>query len=357
MNKTLPMLAAVALATGPALAQGTVTLYGLIDVNVTHFSAGARSGTGDATQMIDGGSTGLNGSRWGMRAVEDLGGGLKALAVAEAGFNADTGAAGQGGLAFGRQVFVGLSSAAAGELRLGRQFAFHDTVMSYTNPFGNGLWLNPGQPVSNAGKPLPQFIDAPRLSNIVQYMTPEWSGFTAGAQWAPGEDTADRFIGLTAQYKAGSLGVAASHEWNRDRLTGSRTNRVTTLGANYDFKSFKLLGGYQRGDKLTTNPGNVGAISNLVVTGPTSFTARDLEVYTAGVAVPVRSTLIGVNYTQTRYMSAAGARQTLGRVGVGVRHDLSKRTSLYAAVAGATGDLKNFVLQRRVTTIGIRHTF
>ncbi|MFP3617304.1 porin, partial [Paraburkholderia sp. SIMBA_050] len=49
------------------------------------------------------------GSRWGLRGTEDLGGGLKAIFVLENGFSVGTGAAGQGGAMFGRQAYVGLS--------------------------------------------------------------------------------------------------------------------------------------------------------------------------------------------------------------------------------------------------------
>ncbi|MGH8856299.1 MAG: porin, partial [Telluria sp.] len=43
-----------------------------------------------------------SGSRWGLRGVEDLGGGLKAIFLLESGFNLDTGTTGQGGRLFGR---------------------------------------------------------------------------------------------------------------------------------------------------------------------------------------------------------------------------------------------------------------
>src|SRR2546427_12863075 len=49
----------------------------------------------------------------------------------EAGFNGDTGASGQGGLAFGRQVFVGLGGG-WGQLTAGRHYTtLHTSLASY----------------------------------------------------------------------------------------------------------------------------------------------------------------------------------------------------------------------------------
>jgi predicted porin len=361
----VPAALALALAT-PAMAQSTVTLYGLVDLNVSNTKAGSRAGGASITTMTDGTVNGLNGSRWGLRTTEDLGGGLKAGIVAESGFNADTGSSAQGGRLFGRQVFVSLSSAALGELRLGRQYAVHDTVMSYTNPFSNGLVLNPGIGVTNpnavAGNSgaLPQFIDAPRIDNVVQYNTPVFGGFGGTVQWAPGENVNDRFNSVMVSFARAPFAAALSHEWNHARVagaTGSRTNKVTTLGANYDFGAVKLFGGWQRGDNLTTASGNVGALTNLIVTGPVTFTANELDVYTVGASMPFGAVTLGVNYTRTEFQGAAGGELSLGKIGVGARYALSNRSYLYTAVSVANGDLKDYITAKRVFQAGIRHAF
>src|SRR5437867_4897070 len=100
-------------------AQSTVTLYGLLDANFGSFQTNSVSGvtaatpTGTSVQnlrqtKID--NAALNGSRWGIRISEDLGGGISAIANLESGFNLDTGASAQGGLLFGRRANVGLAS-------------------------------------------------------------------------------------------------------------------------------------------------------------------------------------------------------------------------------------------------------
>ena len=101
--KKLSLMAALLAAAASAHAQSNVTLFGLIDLNLSRYSPGSRSNGAGLTAMNDGHTNGLNGSRWGIRANEDLGGGLKASVVIESGVLADTGNLGQGGRGFGRQ--------------------------------------------------------------------------------------------------------------------------------------------------------------------------------------------------------------------------------------------------------------
>jgi len=81
MKKSLIALAVLA-ASGAAMAQSSVTLFGVADVGVTYVD-GARNWTGlTSGQLI---------SRIGFRGTEDLGGGLKANFWMEAGVNLDNG--------------------------------------------------------------------------------------------------------------------------------------------------------------------------------------------------------------------------------------------------------------------------
>ena len=85
----LPLALAVlplSLAVNQALAQtANVTLYGVVDAGVQHVT-GVRGGA--VTQVVSGI---MEGSRWGLRGTEDLGGGYKATFVLENRFEADTG--------------------------------------------------------------------------------------------------------------------------------------------------------------------------------------------------------------------------------------------------------------------------
>eukprot|EP00952_Eustigmatos_sp_NYUAD-ZCMA_P012266 49332-Eustigmatos_ZCMA.PRE.1 len=78
-----------------------------------------------------------HGSRWGLKGAEDLGGGVKTVFQLENGFDVDTRQAFQGGLLFGRQAYMGLSSSTLGTVTVGRQY---DSVVDYLaqNSAGGG---------------------------------------------------------------------------------------------------------------------------------------------------------------------------------------------------------------------------
>src|ERR1700761_3025360 len=102
-----------------AMAQSTVTLYGIMDAGVEVLT-GAPDSKGHSSTLVREESGGVNSSRIGLRGSEDLGGGLKAIFTLEGGIDATDGKSLQSGRLFGRQSFVGLSSS-YGSLTLGRQ--------------------------------------------------------------------------------------------------------------------------------------------------------------------------------------------------------------------------------------------
>ncbi|MDP3923707.1 MAG: porin, partial [Hydrogenophaga sp.] len=85
MKKTF-IAAAATLACAGAWAQ--VTLYGLADVGITRVTGYAQ---GSVTQLNSGI---MEGSRWGIKSEEDLGGGYKALVTLESRVELDTGGLG-----------------------------------------------------------------------------------------------------------------------------------------------------------------------------------------------------------------------------------------------------------------------
>ena len=82
-----------------AHAQSSVTLYGIIDAGVTYVTNAATPTGHD--HLFKYGDGVAQGSRWGLRGTEDLGGGLKALFVLESGFSSGDGTLQQGGAEFG----------------------------------------------------------------------------------------------------------------------------------------------------------------------------------------------------------------------------------------------------------------
>jgi general bacterial porin, GBP family len=360
MKKYLSVAVPLVAACGAASAQSSVNVYALLDLNVSYYSSGSRANAGSVWKMMDGTANGLNGSRLGFRGTEDLGGGLAAGFVAEMGLDASTGALGQGGRGFGRQVFASLKQTNLGELRFGRQYILSDHLVGQGNPFSNALVNNPTTSVTNMGRNLPMFLNAPRADNVVQYALPTFGGVSLAGQIAPGEGTADRFHGLRAAYAQGPVYVGVAYEWNKSRVTGDDTNKSLSMSANYNFGVVKLLGEIQRNSDVTTTSGNGAAVgvSNLIVTGPTTFTAQDINGWSLGAEIPAGSQLvIGANYTKMTYESAGGASSNLGKVALTGRYGLSKNTFLYAGGSQAVGDLKDYISEKRVLQAGIRTAF
>src|ERR1700744_4378014 len=122
MKKQLLTVSVLATFGGAAHAQSSVTLYGILDAGITYANNVATpTGHGSTVKYGDGVA---QGSRWGMKGVEDLGGGLRAIFVLESGFSTGDGTSSQGGALFGRQAYVGLSKDGIGSLTFGRQYSF-----------------------------------------------------------------------------------------------------------------------------------------------------------------------------------------------------------------------------------------
>ncbi|RDT01126.1 porin, partial [Burkholderia contaminans] len=85
MKKTLTALAVTATFATPVFAQSSVTLYGVIDEGLNYTN---NVGTGHVYEMASGYA---QGSRWGLKGSEDLGGGMKAIFQIEDGFDVNTG--------------------------------------------------------------------------------------------------------------------------------------------------------------------------------------------------------------------------------------------------------------------------
>ena len=121
MKKSLIALAVVA-ASGAAMAQSSVTLYGVADAGIgkIKYGSGGTTPGNDASNKVEfqSGSLMTNGnSRIGVRGVEDLGGGLKAGFWLEGEIFGDDGNA--SGFNFKRRSTVSLAGG-FGEVRLGR---------------------------------------------------------------------------------------------------------------------------------------------------------------------------------------------------------------------------------------------
>lgn len=251
-----------------ALAQSSVTLYGVADVNVeyvNHVGAvptaanGFNRGTASKVFRMDSG--GLSGSRWGLRGTEDLGAGLNALFVLESGFGMDNGMLQQSGRLFGRQAYVGLQKAGIGQISLGRQYTSIFEALANFSPTAYATQYEPVVLQSGANF---------REDNTVKY-TGQFGPVTALAHWSfgtglalpqtvgiatpiggngevPGQFRRDTAYGAAIAYAAGPFGATIGYDqWNPTIGAGSGTASKAVVAASYAFGPAKVMGGYRWG--------------------------------------------------------------------------------------------------------------
>jgi len=154
----------------------SITLYGLVDLGVEYIH-GAQTGpnsTGSQMRMGYGGAP----SRWGIKGVEDLGGGLKALFTLEGGIMADTGAQSQSRM-FGRQAWVGVQGD-WGTISFGRQYTMRYYGMLDADIFAAA---SQGLGVLDAG------IPNARADNSISYRA-AFGPVSGGVNYSFGRDTA-----------------------------------------------------------------------------------------------------------------------------------------------------------------------
>ncbi|MDB5754830.1 MAG: Porin, partial [Massilia sp.] len=263
-KNTLAALILVAFAAS-AQAQSGVTIYGVADMGLASESGGKA---GSVTKVSSGiGAT----SRLGFRGTEDLGSGLSAIYVLEAGVKMDTGEIDAAGTIFNRQSYVGLKSKEMGALTLGRQYTpLYNALSQVADPFGAGY-------AGSAKNLMPSAGAETRTSNTVLYATPSVSGFGAEVAYSLGEqagsNAAGRQVGGVLLYSNGPLNARlAYNNRNNDVVTpvsNVSSGRNILFAANYDFQVAKAYFAYGQDKGLnssplpTANAFNTGALASL----------------------------------------------------------------------------------------------
>ena len=304
MKKSLIALAVLA-ASGAAMAQSSVTLYGVLDTGLT-YSKGEESVYG-MTHV--GGNVN---SRLGFRGVEDLGNGLKATFNLESGLSADNGGnyMNESGLTFNRTSTVGLAGG-FGEVRLGRMLTSSYLAVSRYDAFGDT-----GIGASLAWN-IPQTGYAPRTENAISYTSPNFSGFKIGAEYGFGEKQKardSRYFGMGATYDNGPLSLGLGYDRlnsnTMDGLLAASDLKTVHLGGAYNFGVAKLLAFYKQ-----------SKVSN----------APKFKTFGLGVSAPVGAAgEVRASYNNYKISDDNGKANQLS---LGYVHNLSKRTALYGTYA------------------------
>lgn len=365
---------ASAQTTGPS----TVTLYGLVDAGVTRVS-GLKAGT--VTQVASGI---MEGSRWGLKGNEDLGGGYRAIFTLESRVEADTGSNANrpisgtqlsdrysfaanlglpngvqpilnslvpnlasllygvnigtfGNRAFDRQAFVGLITP-VGAVLAGRIYtpAFETNAMFDIMETQSGLAA--GQLVS-----FPAILEI-RQSNAIAYRLAK-DGFAGSVYYAMGDSgesagNDSQMVAFNASYKTNGFAVGIAHnatknEANQDSLT------TTVLGASMTTGPHKISGmAIQISDDNPANMGLIGAslsansssapFATLIQGAYTQALKQDGRLYHVGYRYTTGPHTVSVSYNTFNDKRPADA--DVSSYGAAYTYALSKRTDLNAVL-------------------------
>ena len=314
MKKSLIALAVLG-ASGVAMAQSSVTLYGVADAGVGKIEAGAPAGNDatDKTQFISGSLMNNGNSRIGVRGVEDLGGGLKAGFNFESGLDLDDGAnLGSGGGFWGRAANLWLGGN-WGTFKMGRTL----------NPtfYGIATWELTGTAnYSVIGNTYNWAGGGPRNNSQLSYRTPAMGGFSAEIGYILKADNADRAkVDLNVMYANGPIGVAVT----ANKVKGISTN--WSVGGKYSFSNFALAASYTNANNLANARRRGFGIGGTATFGAFALTVdltRDTKnewtgkKYTNGV--------VEAKYALSKRTFVYGAFLRLdstNNYGIGVRHN------------------------------------
>ncbi len=328
MNKKLWMAAVAALASMGAQAQ-SVSLYGLVDMSVVNAKAPGASASVTAAQ-----SGNMTTSYYGLKATENLGGGLSAEATLEGFLRATNGASGRfdGDPLFSRNANVALKGG-FGTVALGRitNSLFVNNLIF--NALGDSFGFSPairmmhisaGQASGDTG-----------WNESIKFTLPAMAGTTVSVHHAvkgsrPGANT-----NISALYFRGPISAGASWQEVRRRdgapgSVGASESDAWQIGAAYDAKVVKVFA-------------QAGKVENKTF-------RVDYDHMGVGASIPLSAAgKVLVQYNQMEPSNAKSSKTTT----VAYDHFLSKRTDLYTVYMNERAPIGS----GNTFGVGIRHRF
>jgi GBP family porin len=318
-----------------------VTLYGLIDAGLMYTNnVKTASSRGSLLQATSGN---INGSQFGLRGIEGLGGGLATVFDLENGFNIQNGKLGQDNRLFGRQAYVGITSNRYGTLTFGRQYDegidFVEPLSIEASNFGKTGFAHP---FDNDN------LDySVRINNSVKYTSGNIEGLQFGTLYAFSNSTnfsENRAYSFGAGYSRGPLRLGASYlQINGSNsantsgsidtaestangvggfLLGADVERVAAAGVNYSVGpavlGFVYSHSQYEGTHAFASDGGTMTFDN--------FEANGMYLVTPALKVGVGYVYTDAHVTQT---TTYNAHPTWNQVNVQLDYFLSKRTDLY----------------------------
>jgi len=386
MKKTLLAAALLTGFAGAASAQNSVTLYGVVSVGMKYQSITSPDGT-----VFENGNSSLSrfemesgqqsGSRWGLKGVEDLGNGLKANFVYESGVNVTNGSS----TGFTRQATLGLDSSSWGGLQFGRAMSPGTRAFSGIDPFGASFGTS--SLTSSQGN---TFV---RYSNMIQYSTPNVSGFKGifGYSFNPAvssnsagngfeTNNKNRVASAGLRYANGPILVSGifdymySNDLNPVDSDTDTNIKSWTVGGTYDFKVAKIHGSY--GQNIDGILGASDLDANILSDdGPTNAESGAVfskgartQSWMIGLSAPVggsgkvfgsvQQRIPGGEYDQSITLDGVTIETaTMTTASLGYTYGFSKRTNLYAyySYQQNVSNLKG--ADSNMVGVGLRHLF
>lgn len=350
IQKFFPAVVTCLSAVTAAQAQSSANLYGVVDLAYGSFQTSALPAASHHVTKVDGNV--MVTSYLGLKATEDIGGGLKAGFMLETFLRPDTGGSGRSDtdVFWGRAANVWLQNS-MGKVVLGRQAALGFSQVVAYNPFGGGFGISPAVRLTYGA--LGNDKGDNTWSNAVSYVTPAMAGVTVSVQAQAGEavDRSERTsYGAAVAYTSGALSIGVvghtmrSAELPKPNLVAGQKQNFVLASGSYDAGFAKFFAQY-------------GAYDNAGYTGASKI---DTTLVQLGATVPVSSAgkvLLSVGQSSEKPITGGTTPDTDHNIAsLAYDHWLSKRTDVYAAFMLDDEDLPGYRAGRSYM-VGVRHAF
>lgn len=357
MKKTL-IAAAVMATSGIAFAASNVTLYGVIEEGVLLEKAKHADTTVQLRSGFD------QGSRWGIKGVEDLGNGYSVGFILEQGFSADDGNVANAGngttSGFTREAFMYVNGD-FGKFGAGRTGTLASGAQS--NHILTGWALGTGLGLSSWTSAIGTSFS--RTNNSVVYATPVFSGFSVHAMYSNGLATDtdkwsdnSHYYGLGVKYQANAIRSSLIFEAvdNKDTVIKEATGKKKAIytinyGLEYNLGSWTPMFAYQFAHQNSGRRTHMFGLSAKVAVGGGDVLVGGRYLFGKDEAKDVGANKVAVDGDVRAW-----------NIGAAYIYPLSKRTALKAYAGYADSgkewkDVENVAYNGYQVYLGMRHSF
>lgn len=355
MKKTL-IAAAVMATSGIAFAASNVTLYGVIEEGVLLEKAKHADTTVQLRSGFD------QGSRWGIKGVEDLGNGYSVGFILEQGFSADDGNVANAGngttSGFTREAFMYVNGD-FGKFGAGRTGTLASGAQS--NHILTGWALGTGLGLSSWTSAIGTSFS--RTNNSVVYATPVFSGFSVHAMYSNGLATDtdkwsdnSHYYGLGVKYQANAIRSSLIFEAVDNKATGTDAGKKKAIytinyGLEYNLGSWTPMFAYQFAHQNSGRRTHMFGLSAKVAVGGGDVLVGGRYLFGKDEAKDVGANKVAVDGDVRAW-----------NIGAAYIYPLSKRTALKAYAGYADSgkewkDVENVAYNGYQVYLGMRHSF